>query len=365
MANNADKLRNKIESQQRAFVEHGFECDVHFLSYSILNPISWIALLQISKEAKKYDCIYFRYQSFILFLLVLFPRYKKQKLILEIPTPINIARHELSLSQKNYLIKKIYPIVLYLILDLVLKKVDLIIEYAQEENKTVLKYSNKILLLQNGVESLDFFGIKNETAFLNNSKSSIRRFIDEQILHVLMVANLQSHHGLEFFLVGLKHYLSSSYKVKVFLTVVSGESYELNFCENLVKELNIQDNVRFIPQTERNLLKQIYANSNLAVSGFGSFKKHIKDGSALKVREALMFGIPVIVDYFDYGVSNTDFALNLKSTDTLVDIFKVVAFYEELVKKYSDDLPWQIHDFSMKNLLWRIQMQPLINKISQ
>ncbi len=358
LANNADKLKNKIYAQCAGFEANNMKCDDTLFNYS-LTIKDLIAMFKLRYFINKYDFVYVRMQSlFLLFYPWLFCC-QKTKVILEIPTPISVMIHEIRIGRKPYVLQIMYRLWLKIFLKLVLRHVYKIIEYSDEKNNTILYYKQKIIQINNGVDFPEKYGV--DEVYLRLKQLNINTSANE--LNLIMVANLQEAHGLERAIYGLyNYYKNNEVTKKITLTVIAGECQILNKNRELTKKLNIMNRVIFITDViDIKELTKYYQKAHIGLGAMGSYLKNIKYGSAIKVREYILLGLPVVLDYHDYDVYDLDFVLQIKSSDTPLDINEIINFYDKLIRKYQFELSFYIYRFAINNLLWSKKFKPLID----
>lgn len=346
---------HKYVSQVRAWNDLGYECISFNLNYSITS------FVKLNMALKSVNIVYLRhdiYSNFIWRILKLMLTNKK--IIVEIPTPINVYFYEQSLRAKKWK-AIINSLIIKANLSNIVKSADIIIEMAEERDLTVLNQKEKIFLWQNGMNNPESYGFS--ILSIEEQKKQIIKFQNKFEFNLLVVANLADYHGVDRVVKGIYEYyktsISQRYLVK--LHIVSGDSEALIIIKKLVTELNLSDYV--ILHGHKNLMElhSLFEMANLAIGSIGFHRIFLDSGAPLKAREYFLYGLPTIINYFDYDLSPTEFVTNCDRNDNPVNINEVISFYHGLILKYNDNLGYKIHNFAITNLLWAHKVKSLVD----
>lgn len=190
----------------------------------------------------------------------------------------------------------------------------------------------------------------------------------ENKITMMAVAYMQSHHGYERLIEGLRQYYQGNdhpYTVELLLI---GDGPEKPLYESLVQEYQLQESVRFYPTMSGKQLDEMYDISDIALASFGTYKKGVYTRlSALKTREYLAKGMPIMtgceIDVLD---EHYPYVKNFSNDAQPVDIAEVITFYESIRNRHSDKgtVAKTIRDFAVSHVSMDSAMKPIIDYIS-
>lgn len=158
-------------------------------------------------------------------------------------------------------------------------------------------------------------------------------------IRIISVAYLQKQHAYERVIEGLKNYYQNggTRKIKYFIV---GIGPELSKYKLMVEKYELKDNVIFTGQKTGEELDELYDYCDIGAAFFGTYKTNIKVNSALKTREYLAKGLPmvysgavdVINEEFPYKVIVPDNG-NPVSMDEIIKLFDRIKNDRELIAK--------------------------------
>lgn len=321
-------IDQKVRDQIKALNELGCDCEFVFCSQPestmgmvrsclpfMPDGIEWPDIDTI-KDA---DFIYIRIPRFISKQMLRFLEgFKKtnpnSSVILEVPT------YPYDVMMKNW---KLYPALLK----------------DRAHRSELVRYVDRISDLS---ETENIFGI--ETVQIINGVDLDRvherkigpRHPDE--LNIMCSSFYRDYHGIDRLIDGLGDYYRSEPQVEVNLYLAGGGD-ELPRLKRMVKSLGLEDHVFFPGVLNEEELDVLYEKCSLAVGVLGLFRAGATTTSALKTREYLAKGMPFIyagsLDVFDKKPQ--PFCLQFSNDDTPIDIHTVVAFYEDVYAKSSEE----------------------------
>lgn len=348
----------KVDNQVKVFNQQ-FCCEkvvVEREKYNIIKSILWrLPFASFGRHYKEAydmiqtpDFIYIRFvpvdRRFLYFIKTLRESFPFCKILLEIPTyPYqrelisNLTMFPFFFKDKLYVTK--------------LKRyVDQVVTYTDDS----IIFGIPAICVKNGIM---VNGVK---------KAELRKKNDDKIV-LLAVAAFQKAHGYERCLKGLAEYKKRNERKVEILFV--GDGAELNYYKRLTKELGIEADVVFYGRKTGDELDNIYNLADIALGIFGLYKIKVYKSSALKIREYLAKGLPVVSgcyeDAFEYG--ERDFFLQFPNDKSIIDIGRVVQFYENIYesgtsREYIRD---NIRAYAQKHLDMSVVMQPIINYIKE
>lgn len=179
------------------------------------------------------------------------------------------------------------------------------------------------------------------------------------------VAYMQRHHGYERIIKGLYNY----YKVidndyKVYLRLV-GDGPEKKKYQKLVKDLKLEQYVKFYPTLTGSELDEIYNISDIALASFGMYKLGINNLGALKTRECLAKGMPMISGASIDGIDpDYQFVKIFPNNKTDINVSKIIEFFENIkLNGNKDMISSKIREYANANMSMEIVLKPIISYI--
>jgi glycosyltransferase involved in cell wall biosynthesis len=296
--NNKDSLgiELKIRNLNQSFKTKGFLSETYPVNASKGFTKSTFELFKALQLNSKYFFIrYNNSRNFFLFILIILLKLKGKKVILEIPTPIINYCKEIILSNSSRFRKSFILVSTYLLGPIPFFFPDLIIQYAEEGYYFKL-LTRKNLLLGNGIDV--------ESYILKNSQSN--RFKNFKVYNIVVIANLAPWHGIDLLLKAL-----SLLKFKFHLHII-GDGPEKNKLELLATNLNLQDSITFHGKLSREKYLLILEKAHLGIGSLNWNIIDVKISSALKLREYVSAGLPVIFSSFDPDLSGETNCIEVK-----------------------------------------------------
>lgn len=189
---------------------------------------------------------------------------------------------------------------------------------------------------------------------------------NENKITLIGVAYMQRHHGYERIIKGLKEYYTSKKNRYTIELLLIGDGPEKEKYMQLVDQYQLQDFVKFYPAMSGKQLDEMYDKSDIALASFGMYKIGIQKMGALKTRECLAKGMPLItgceIDVLD---ENYKYVKNFTNDKQIVDITEIVAFYEKIRKENRDKAAVAdvIRRFAIQHVSMQSVMKPIIDYI--
>lgn len=191
-----------------------------------------------------------------------------------------------------------------------------------------------------------------------------RAFIPKQSIHLLAVSSMAPWHGYERLLQGLaEYYQGYSYKKQdVFIDIV-GDGVCRSEWEALAKKINIADKVCFHGQLLGPALDNIFTQADIGIASLGWYKKQMRQGSELKIREYMARGLPFVYSSEERLFSPEDgFCLQVENGSKALNIDKIVGFYNSLCK--TSQIPLQLRCFAENHYTWDYQMKKVMDAVT-
>lgn len=184
-------------------------------------------------------------------------------------------------------------------------------------------------------------------------------------INLLALGTFQKSHGYERCIRALANYYDTGGSQQVILHMV-GEGDELESYKQLVKGLKIDEKVVFYGRKSGDELDAIYEKMDLALGCFGLYKRRLNRISAIKTREYLAKGLPIVTgckeDIFENCKQNIFIEFPNDNSD--IDMKIIIDFYNEIYRDKNKSIVHQaIHAFAKENLDYMIVMKPVIEYI--
>ncbi|MBP3683830.1 MAG: glycosyltransferase [Oscillospiraceae bacterium] len=187
--------------------------------------------------------------------------------------------------------------------------------------------------------------------------------IDKSEIHMLAVASFQRAHGYERIIKGLSEYYKNGGTRKIVMDMV-GSGYELDLYKKMTESLKLQEHVLFWGPKYGDELNSFFDCADIGLAPFGFYKHGIEVSSALKLREYLARGLPVVAgSKQDLFTEETfPYYLEFPNNDSVVEITKIIAFYDRV---YHSDETYEmviqnIRTYAEENVTWKKTMAPII-----
>lgn len=188
----------------------------------------------------------------------------------------------------------------------------------------------------------------------------------ENKITLIGVAYMQRQHGYERVIEGMyEYYQNKNNKYMVELLLI-GDGPEKTKYQEMVQKYHLQDYIKLYPAMQSPELDKMYDKSDIALAAFGMYKVGVEILAALKTRECLAKGLPIItgckIDVLD---GQFKFVRNFPNTEQSIDIGEVVKFYEKIKKDNikKENVAHKIRDFASRTVSIETVMKPIIDYI--
>lgn len=193
-----------------------------------------------------------------------------------------------------------------------------------------------------------------------NSVLMSRRLRENKKIVMVAVSSMQPWHGYERIIEGMYLYYKKGGIYDIRLKMI-GDGPEERYYKELVETYHLSEKVEFLgrisPQESERLDEQ-YDLSDIAIGTLGAYKTGFAEASPIKGSEYCAKGIPFVCAYRDLRFPpNWEFMLKIPNNSMPVEIDKVIAFYEKLVK--NKDYREEMKKFAMEHLTWDSIMRPV------
>ena len=214
----------------------------------------------------------------------------------------------------------------------------------------ILKYVTTIVI--SSVKKEKIFGIN--TIFTDNCVNSknikfLNRCFDNNVINMIAVSYIRKTNGYDRIIEGLKDYYKKGGQRLININFI-GNGEEVQFLNDLVKQYNLEDKIKFIGSKIGSELDHYFDNADLAIGSLADHRDNIFSKAPLKSREYCARGIPFISAIEDPGFLNSEeFILRFPSNDQPIDIEKVIRFYDNLKGK---DISNKMRKYALENFDW-------------
>ena len=187
----------------------------------------------------------------------------------------------------------------------------------------------------------------------------------DQEVHLIAVAALQAYHGYERIIEGLHRYYSGGGE-RIVRFLIVGSGYAEAELRDLVRKYHLEEYVIFFGARKGSALTEVYNQGDIGVGSFGLYKRKDFSSSALKTREYLARGLPMISGCMEdvFQGKDVDFYLEFENNETPIDIQQVIDFHDKVYSEGKESLSGRILEFALKNVDVRHTFMPVVEYIT-
>lgn len=207
-------------------------------------------------------------------------------------------------------------------------------------------FGQKTIKISNGID-LDTIPLRNP------------RPKEDNVVHLLAVAEIHYWHGFDRMIEGLARYAKQGYAQPIVFHLVGqlfGEREQGEILDR-IQLYGLQDQVVLYGPLSGHSLDQVFDIADFAIGSLGRHRTGITNIKTLKNREYAARGIPFMYSESDADFDHQDFVLKTAADDSPIDIKAIVDFVA--THQFS---PQQIREH-IKHLTWRQQMRYVLNAI--
>lgn len=298
----------------------------------------------VLKETKDADFLYIRKpiidSGFIRFLGFLKKNNPKMKVLLEIPTyPYDKEQFYGSFISFPFYIKELNN------RNRMKDFVNRIVTYTDDD----IIFGIPTIKIKNGLD-------------LSEIPVAIPRKNTDNTIRLIAVASLQAYHGYERILEGLRNYYSNSVDRTVFFTIIGSGVVEKNL-KSLTEKYQLNKYVTFVGSKIGDQLEEQYNNADIALGSFGLYKRGTSLSSAIKTREYLAHGFPIVSGCTEdiFHLYPSKYYMECPNDDTPVDIGEVVRFYDQIYgNEDSNIIREEIRKYAEDNVSIKKTLEPIV-----
>lgn len=227
---------------------------------------------------------------------------------------------------------------------------------------------DRIAILTNDKEIWGIKTIKIKNG-IDLSKYKVKEYTNEKnIIHIIVVAVFALWHGYERLIIGMENYIKTSPERKIIVHMVGGGD-ELTYYKKLVDKKHLGEYFIFYGFLHSEMLADVYHKCDLAVTSLGCYKIGIELLAALKSREYLAKGMPIIsgcrLDVFE-DEKDYEFLLNFPNDPSPIDMYQVVDFYDRVYGNRSKkEVVSSIRKFAEQKVGMREAMKEIVRYLKE
>lgn len=241
----------------------------------------------------------------------------------------------------------------------ILAKIDLTID--RIFRNTIRKYVERIVTFS---EDSYIYGIQT-IKIINGIIVDDIKMIEQEKRHsgirLIAVTFMQSYNGYERIIYGMSEYKKRGGNLISVHLIGKGPEKEKYI--RLVKELQIQDCVKFYEPMQGEALDQMYESADMTLEVFGKHRQNIYVSSSLRSRESMAKGLPIVAGCRIDVCERVPFPF-LKlfpGNDNIIDMFEIEKFYEDIIKdKNRLELAKEIRKYAQENIEMSVTFNPVI-----
>lgn len=175
-------------------------------------------------------------------------------------------------------------------------------------------------------------------------------------IRLVAVASVAKWHGYDRVIKGMAEYYQSSSTDYVIKFDIVGPGSEIENLKHMANNLSLSKHVTFWGYRTGEELSNIINNADIAVSVLGAHRNNMSIYDSLKSREYSARCIPFITETTEYTYINKPFVLTCPSDESVVDMHKVVSFYQGVNRMEIQSI---MRDFAYSNCDWKVAFRPV------
>ena len=300
----------------------------------------------------KEDIIVTRYQGTLnafLFLGGFILKLKKQKLIIDVPTPISNLLKEMSFNKSFDLVSVLNKLQIIIFGPVSLTFATLVIQYADESMWFSIFSKQKTIKIGNGIDVESIPLKKYPLEWPSNT------------INLVGVGTVAIWHGYDRLIRAIKCLEDdTTFNHRINFNII-GDGLEIPNLKKLTNKLGLSNQIKFSGMLYNKKLYQCYENAHLGIGSLGWARVGIKEASPLKIREYLSAGLPVITATKDIDFS-TEHSFYLQVTEE-EEIESIVSLFKNIIL---NDLPSprECRLFAEKKLDYSIKVNQVLLKLN-
>tara|TARA_B110000211_G_scaffold12809_1_gene13404 strand:+ start:8986 stop:10035 length:1050 start_codon:yes stop_codon:yes gene_type:complete len=285
------------------------------------------------------NIVFIRYNNsvnLLLFLFIFILKIRNVKIILDVPTPLINNLNEIIVSDSRFLKKTIIVFNTILLGPFPYFFSNIVVQYAEEHYYFKFLKKNNILI-GNGID-VDFY-------------QNFKRNLITKKIKFIIVANLAPWHGVDRVIKAL-----STVNYDFELNIVGG-GVEYENLVNLTRKLKLQNKIVFTGPLERKTYINLMCDSDLGIGSMAWDLIKVKVSSALKLREYVSCGLPVVFTSFDPDLSNHKNFFEINHDQTSIN-----AFFKNLDNSIKNADSQEIRKFAQEKLCMTNKLKIILDE---
>ena len=195
---------------------------------------------------------------------------------------------------------------------------------------------------------------------VNSMPIHIIKPIKKNELHLIAVANVAKWHGYDRIIKSMSEYYNNNNKRLLTFDII-GPGTEIIELKELVKDCGLEKHVFFRGLVLGAELDSYFEKADVAVSVLGCHRDGMDYYDSLKSREYSARCIPFITTCAEHDYEEQDFVYSVPNDESLIDMKKVVEFYERLCDVKTTE---RMRQFALEKCDWTIAFKPVCDYIN-
>lgn len=283
-------------------------------------------------------------------------RLRGAKIIIDVATPKIVQVHEiLNQNQVSWFRKLLHLVSTFVLYPLVWMPANLILQHSYDGVWFYTGVRGKVMHTGNPAPC----EAREEGLF----HTAIER--GEACFSFVAISHLKFWHGYDRLLVALYEYMAGS---DPWLTVridLIGDGPEKCKLEKLAERLGINDMVNFHGVQDQAYIKSVCEQADIGVAAIGAYRKRLHYDSAIKVREYMSQGLPVVISTNDLDIpENCQFIYRISNSDAPFCIKDMIQWYQEK-ELYKKEKKENVISFFKRHLSAEAKIEQVLAHLSE
>lgn len=181
-----------------------------------------------------------------------------------------------------------------------------------------------------------------------------RQIYDKKHLHLIAAAIIQSYHGYDRIIEGMREYYQSKSKKDPVVTFTICGNGDLNPLKDLVQKYNLNQYVSFTGNLTGKAFNAEFDKAHFAIGSLGRHRSGLTTMRALKNVEYTSRGLPFIYSENNPDFDGKPFVIKASQDDTPININKIVSFMTDFNMTAEE-----IHQYAL-GFSWEEQMKCVV-----
>lgn len=185
-------------------------------------------------------------------------------------------------------------------------------------------------------------------------------------IRLIIISTCRNFHAYERLFLGLGEYYKNGGKREIRVSFI-GDGPEMKKYKRIIKKNSLERRIMFYGMMEEKEIDEIYNNSDIAIGSLGGYKINLDCFSSLKTREYLARGIPIAgckIDVFE----NADFKYFLEEENNAnkINIARLIQFYDAVYGNESrEEIIHNIRRYAKETIDMSVTMAPIVNYLKE